>query len=373
MAHNITNNMIAWKNEKPWHGLGVEVNADATGEEMLVEAKLDWEVQRRKLAMETGVVGKNGKKGFVQEALKGYRAIVRADNDFVFQLATTDYHPMQNKEIVDFFREYCEAGHATMETVGGLKGGRMVWALAKLNGGSNAMVGKGDELRGYMLMATSHDGSIRTIGMPTTVRVVCWNTLSAAVGKYLKSRGEKVKISTKQAKQEGVFLMKHSRKWTPEVAKEAKETMGMAIEQVQETNELASTLSKIAIDDAGRLEFMVRLMSGESLVDQIVTDSSKSLLDQIADSEDKDPMKLIGRIGKGILDAMIDSPGCDLPTAKDTMWGALNGVTYYADHLRGKNQDQRLYGSWFGPGNTRKQRAVSILLDMAGKNNNAAA
>jgi hypothetical protein len=83
---------------------------------------------------------------------------------------------------VDFFHEYCNAGHATMETVGGLRDGAVVWALARLNGGSTRTIGANDELRGYMLLATSHDGSLRTIGKPTQVRVVCHNTLTAAVG-----------------------------------------------------------------------------------------------------------------------------------------------------------------------------------------------
>jgi len=368
MSHNIENNQIAWKGETPWHGLGYQVEDGATGEQMLVTAGLNWDVERRRLSMNS-TKGEKTQKWLV-EGMKGYRAIVRADTNFVFQVATQDYHPMQNADIVNYFREFCEAGHASMETVGGLKGGRMVWALAKLNGGSNGFVNgnKEDETRGYMLMATSHDGSIRTIGMPTQVRVVCWNTLSAAVGKYLTTRGEKARVSAKQAKAEGVFLMKHSRKWTAEVAKEAKETMGLAIEQIQEANELATTLSKIAIDNDGRLEFAVRLFTPEQELQEALKLKPLKLIPALMKLQDvKEPEKVLGRIGQGVLEAMVDSPGSDLPTAKDTMWGALNGVTYYADHIRGKNQDQRLYGSWFGPGNTRKQRAVNILLQMAGK------
>src|SRR5262245_25133301 len=126
MSHKITNNMIAWKGETPWHGLGYKVEEGATGEEMLVKAGLDWEVQTRRIKMED----KTGKK-MLANFIKGYRSIVRADTDEIYQIATEGYHPVQNREIVDFFGEYCEAGHASMETVGGLKGGRIVWALAK--------------------------------------------------------------------------------------------------------------------------------------------------------------------------------------------------------------------------------------------------
>ncbi len=133
MAHMIENNMMAYKGQEPWHGLGFKVDDNATGAEMLVSAGLDWKVQRRAIAMRPG----NGDKStMLTSQLDEYRAIVRSDNDTVFQVASNRYQPVQNAEIIDFFREYCEAGHARMETVGGLRNGAVVWALARLNGGS---------------------------------------------------------------------------------------------------------------------------------------------------------------------------------------------------------------------------------------------
>ena len=45
MAHMIENNMIAYRGEKPWHGLGFQVDENTTGIEMLKIAGLDWKVQ----------------------------------------------------------------------------------------------------------------------------------------------------------------------------------------------------------------------------------------------------------------------------------------------------------------------------------------
>ena len=65
--------------------------------------------------------------------------------------------------------------------------GRKVWALARMTdkaarshnvGGSKN--GQADNVEGFMLLATSHDGSLQTVGQATGVRVVCWNTLSWA-------------------------------------------------------------------------------------------------------------------------------------------------------------------------------------------------
>lgn len=359
MPAMIEDNMIAWKNETPWHGLGYQVPDNATGAEMLVIAKLDWHVQRRAIAMRPG---DGSKDTMLTEPLKNFRAIVRQDTDTVFQVATDRYYPVQNSQIVEFFREYCEAGHAKMETVGGLKGGAVVWALARLNGGSSANLQGVDELRGYMLLATSHDGSIRTIGKPTQTRVVCWNTLSAAIGE--KSQAE--------------FRMKHTRKWSPDVAKEAQEVMGMACEQVSRTNELASRLSSVSLDHKGRLEFVSQLLKADGNILDVVADSSvafqsgSSLLDSvIANHSTRNATPEVQkaeetRVGKAILEAIISSPGSDLVTAKDTLWGAVNGVTYYADHVRGRSQDSRLNNAWFGTGDALKNDAVRIASQMAG-------
>ena len=355
MAHMIENNMISWKGETPWHGLGVQVEPNMTGMEMLKSAKMDWQVQRRALAMRNA----QG-QGLLSDPLKNFRAIVRVDTDEVFQVASDRYFPVQNAQIIDFFRAYCEAGHATMEVVGGLKGGAIIWALAKLNGESDATIGKTDAMKGYMMLATSHDGSIQTVGQATNVRVVCWNTLSAAM-----------------SDRSSQFRLKHSAKWNVQRADDARRTMGMAIESIAQQNEVASKLSQVKIDQKGREQFVMRLLGGQDILTQAVANTTQDhqsmgagLLDSIVaahtanaqGADDKD----LGRLGKAILDAIINSPGADLPTAKNTMWGAVNGVSYVVDHTRGRGQDTRLASAFFGDGDRLKRSAMNVAMDMAG-------
>lgn len=363
MAHRIVDNMLAFKGETPWHGLGVAVDPMMTGEQMLVAAKMAWKVERRRLAMRQA----DG-TGLLTDPLAGFRAIVRQDTDEVFQVATDRYHPLQNADIVEFFREYCEAGHATMETVGAIDGGRKVWALARLNGGTATELAGHDELRGYMLLATSHDGSLRTVGKPTQVRVVCWNTLSASLNLTNGKLGKP---------QDNEFRMKHSRKWNSAVAAEARKVMGLASEQIIETNAVCDKLSRVSIDSKGRLEFVRRLIGGESLLEQVVDNSApvrangSGLLDSIVDRHTNQNASAVdsddlGRLGKALLEAIVNSPGHDLASAENTLWGAVNGVTYHVDHERGRTQDTRLNGAWFGAGDTLKRQAVQVALDMSG-------
>lgn len=327
MAHMIENNMMAYVGAKPWHGLGVEVNEEATGAEMLQAAGMEWKVQRRAIAMRPS---SGDRSVMLTSQLDEFRAIVRSDNDKVFQIASDRYQPVQNSEIVDFFHEYCEAGHAVMETVGGLRDGAVVWALARLNGGSTRTIGQSDELRGYMLLATSHDGSLRTVGKPTQVRVVCHNTLTAAIG----------------AKSANTFSMKHTRKFGAADKDEAQKVMGMASKQVAETNQLAADLAAVTIDHDGWMDFMTRLLGEDGVIDPKSADLS--------------------RVASAIQDATISSPGSALDTARGTLWGAVNGVTWYADHAaRSRSDANRMFSAWFGPNEALKVKAMEVAREMA--------
>lgn len=79
-------------------------------------------------------------------------------------------------------------------------------------------------------------------------------------------------------------------------------------------------------------------------------------------------VKSLGRVGQSILQAVYDSPGSQLESAKDTLWGMCNAVSYHVDHARGRTQDARLSQAWFGVGDTLKTDAVNLAVEMAGIN-----
>jgi phage/plasmid-like protein (TIGR03299 family) len=331
MAHLIENNELAYTGEVPWHGIGTPVAEGTSGLEMLKVAGLDWEIQKRKIAVSTGP---KGSTKFDPKPVEDFVAITRSDNGRVFHVATQKYQPVQNRQIADFFREYCEAGKAHLETIGAVRGGATIWALAKLKGGDK-IIGGNDKLTGYLLLCTSHDGSLATVGRPTQVRVVCNNTLTAAL------RGKAGEQS---------FRLLHNTKFTKERREEAQRLMGLAIEQIDATNDLAEQLSKISIDESAWLEFMGKLLGG---ADEVLNPKTAELT----------------RTARLIQEATVNSPGADLESAKGTLWGAVNGVTYYADHTRGfstTTQESRLTAAWFGAGNSLKNKAVEAACEIGG-------
>jgi phage/plasmid-like protein (TIGR03299 family) len=86
---------------------------------------------------------------------------------------------VQPREVLEFYRDLTEVAGYELETAGVLKAGRKFWALART--GKSAALKGNDVVNGYLLLATSCDGTLATVAMPTTVRVVCNNTLTIAL------------------------------------------------------------------------------------------------------------------------------------------------------------------------------------------------
>jgi len=128
-------------------------------------------------------------------------------------------------------------------------------------------------------------------------------------------------------------------------------------------------------DEVNRIEYLTRLLNGESLLQQAMVNSDNAvdhsgLLDRIVNQEEiraKSPEETLGRLGKQILEAIIASPGSEMPASKGTLLGALNGVTYFVDHKRGRSEDSRGFQAAFGEGERLKTRALEIAMEMATK------
>ena len=185
MAHEIdTSNSranIAYAGEKPWHGLGFQIRPDASIDEWRAAAGLDWQIKKGSMHMQT-------EDGELLDASILNRSILyRSDTKAPLSvMSTKGYHVVQPEQILGFIGDSVKAMGWKMETAGSLKGGRKIWALANI--GEEATIGKGDQVKGYLLAATACDGSMASEFMFTSVRVVCDNTLHMAVDGSLKER-----------------------------------------------------------------------------------------------------------------------------------------------------------------------------------------
>ncbi|MEO8174216.1 MAG: DUF932 domain-containing protein, partial [Sediminibacterium sp.] len=189
MAHNLNYNSNTTQhsffsvNQKAWHGLGKIVDQYPTSKEALQFAGLDYTVEKRKMftydsenqltSEETGIK-------IPEVAVPDYYATVRTDNDNVLGVVGKDYEVVQNIDAFAFFDSIVGGDDGIMyETAGALGKGERIFITAKLPG--YIRVGNDDLLEKYLFLTTSHDGYGSITAAFTPVRIVCANTLNAAM------------------------------------------------------------------------------------------------------------------------------------------------------------------------------------------------
>jgi phage/plasmid-like protein (TIGR03299 family) len=333
MAHELTIAKdglaeMAYAGAVPWHGLGQQVTAGASIEDWAEMSRLTFTYLDAPVKFDA-ITGYqfNGEGVLVPSikatAYKEKKVLYRSDNHDPMAVVGTGYKVVQPTQILEFFRDLVADDGFEIETVGSLRGGRRIWALA--NTGQTAEVVSGDKVKGYLLLATSCDGSLATTGMFTSVRVVCNNTLTAA----FDSSGE------------GRVRVRHNTVFDPSKMK-----------------------GKLNIQSKDVFEQFMEKMSSLARV-SMSSDQADSILNAAitTGAVHGDVRKTHGyRTIMGLFQGM--GMGAAMDGVAGTKWGLLNAVTEYVDHhARSHSSDNRLNSAWFGPGSNLKMNVASMLLE----------
>lgn len=302
---------MAYIGEVPWHGLGTNLPLGATSREMMTAAGLDWEVEKFPSFYTT----KSG-----QQYLSPQSALVRLSDNKLLDMVSNDWNPVQNQEAFDFFNEFVADKSMYLETAGSLKGGQYVWAMAKANESFELFNGK-DRVDSYLLFTNPHKyGSSIDIRF-TATRVVCHNTLTAALGSSSKN----------------VFRASHRNKFD---AEKAKDLMGLSHSKLLDYKQRAEVLAERTYQEEDVVTYFRRLFPSLS---QDRTKMSKS--------------------AETVTSLLHTQPGAQL--GDGSWWQAFNAVTYYVDHVAGRSQDNRVFSSWLGSGSEKKADALNLAIQMS--------
>lgn len=189
MSHMVES--LAYHGAVPWHTLGNVLPQRATADEMLRAAGLDWTVVSRPVLVDGG-------------AVPGYQALVRDPQGNVLKVVSDEYGIVQNNELAALAEAMSGAGVRAWEVGGSLDEGRRVFFSGVVDESEIA----GDEIKLYLTLASSHDGSLAVTAAKTPVRVVCANTLQAFLSeagregrpritiRHTRGASDKVKVAT---------------------------------------------------------------------------------------------------------------------------------------------------------------------------------
>lgn len=316
MAHMIDTTTgtaaIAYVGQTPWHGLGAKMSDEATIEEWAQAAGLGYTVER-----ETVQYMQGGKL----RAYDDRHVLFRNDTGKPLSVVSKDYQIVQPAEVMGFFEKLTEIGGFEMETAGALSDGKRIWALAKVSDG--APIFGSDIVKPYVLLSTSYDATMATVGKLTAIRVVCNNTLTAAIN------GAKTEIR-----------LPHTTKFDPEAMRLELGIFGNQFEKwLIQTRKLAE--QEIDLDTAGKLTAELIAPTMRSAVPGAVVDVKQA------------------KGYKRIME-LFDGAAIGSDMAGHTKWGWINAVTQMVDHERGRGGASRLNAAWFGDGDRLKSKAYEL-------------
>ena len=282
MAANIDS--MFYVKEKPWHGLGVRVENELTSADAITAAGLDW------------TVSKHQNLHPITAKPTGYNMIMRDDTQHIFTAGVSDgFKPFQNVDAFKLADDIVATGEAKFHTAGSLGKGEKVWMLAKLPKDIR-IKGTDDVTEQFLLIANGHDGSAALRVLLTPIRVVCQNTLHAAIS---------------SAKVADVYSVIHYGENTARVDK-ARNILKLASKRFEEAGDIYNNLATVVMQ---RVQI-------EAILNSLVP------LRDDGDDEDK-TFRLAHH--ENILALFEDNDRNTFPEIRGTAWAFYNAITRYVD------------------------------------------
>lgn len=341
MAHNLnkTNGKVSFayntENGRPWHGLGTPVPGAMTVEDAFKKGGVDFEVEKQPFTTDPGI------------KCPRWMVTVRKDTKAPLGVVGKDYEVVQNRDVFKFFdialaeAPEGETAPAVIDTVGALGAGERVFMMAALPG--EVEITHDDLVERFLLLTSSHDGSYSIKILFTPIRVVCQNTLHAAMSgaKHIVSirHTKNVQASLEQAHR---MLAESHKYWFRALA-------GFRY------------MSTLEMNEAKTKEFLDKIFPAKAKPKK---GEPTTILDPTTGEEV--PLLSVGPKMQKIRDevlALYDGGAQGFDLAGHTAWGMFNAVTQWIDHSRKSRTGINLWeNSIFGLGAGIRQRAFDALV-----------
>lgn len=324
MAHMITINEItgnteaAYANRAAWHNLGEVIEGDLSSGAFLQASKLaNWQLELQDVQTISGIK--------VPDCL----AVVRNDTKQILGTVGARYKLFQNEECFGFLDSLLQDGIMKYESAFSMFNSTKVVVVARLP--KYDTIADGDTVNRYIMLSTSHDGSSALTFTPTSIRPVCWNTVSLALG-----NGKSLTRS-----------LRHT------------ENMHSRLDDVR------AYLSEF--DDAFTL-----YANGAKLLraKEYSKEQFQTYVNELFPAPEQDASTRAKNIHAETVQNLRDSfqhPTNNLPGMQGTFWKMFNVVTFAVDHLSNgfHKAENNLDSLLFGKKDALKQRAFELALQMA--------
>lgn len=300
-----------------WHELGNVIQYDPNTMEFQEVAGLNWTVSKKRI-------------GFFDDFGNYHETdsygLVRDKDSAFYGICKDKYQIFQNREAFEWCQPLVESGLFKWEAAGALKDGRNCWCL--LNSGEREII-KGDKLKNYLLINWSHDGLRSVIIQPTSIRVVCQNTLNAALNDKEEKKNQ-VKVPhflTMKPKLEEVRAMYENASAMFEIQQAKYEKMINTVLSETQKNEFVEEVCKIMYTDTSLINGTKQLSEKTRKHVESVRNSFKTNLRLMMNG------KASGQTELGLT---------------NTLYGAFNATSEYIEHYMTQRGTKDGYSVLFG-------------------------
>ncbi len=334
MAHEVES--MIYVGDTPWHGLGRKLDTPPTIGDAIKQAGLDWKVNLHQLQLADG------------RKVDRFATVRDSDNSILGTVGP-GYNVVQNEDGFQFFQPFLDAKVATIETAGSLRKGARVWMLAKIDRADSVIVPKADDrVSKFLLVANGHDGALALHVGITPIRVVCQNTLSAAV----------------EGRHTSTIKIRHTA-GAGEALKFVQETIERVDHDFEKAAELFRALANVKVTEKMLREFVDRVFRRQRMKMKAAAEVARQTIEVVDQTEDETKERE-SKVYGSIVQLFEHGKGNDAKGVKGTGWAAYNAATEYLTWQRGDDQDTRLTNLWFaGNGDRALASAAEIFLQAA--------
>jgi phage/plasmid-like protein (TIGR03299 family) len=337
MPHEMTEHDQMYSvREAPWHlGSGTNVlmldaapetrmaRIDAAGHAFTVEEN---DVHLRKECP----AGDDGEPDVTFPKVEGWKALTRSDTGDVLNVARGSYEVVQNIVGHELFEALSTGARLDDGSGGTVKAGAVCYLSARVDE-PQTVTGDDSPIYPYVVVLWTHDGSGALQARRTSVRPVCWNTISLGEAEARRSGRN--------------FTFQHTKNVLARI-EEAKRVIAGAREETAAFVELANELARMSVSDEQRERFVTTF---------IPKPEAEVISDQVLDNILRERAKVR---------AIFDGP--TIPEAhRNTAYGLVQAGIEYLDHLRSYRNSDTYLGRTLLRDEPLKRKLVPMVRELA--------
>ena len=351
----------------PWSYVGTtNVEKCKTASEVMEAAKLNWEVSKAELFAKMPINFPVGSDEFLDaiseskklskdnhcngnnmyNAVTGMYATYRTDKNIPLGIVKQKYTVVQNEDAFKFFDDVIGKDSAIWQTAGFFNYGSRIFVSAKL---PDTITVHGDPVDNYLVFTNSHNGTSGVNILFTPIRVICQNTLNAAI-----------KSST------NIINIRHTKSVHGRISM-AQEILGIAKQETIKYKDVAEQLASIKVTDLEVADYICKhYMTEEEYNNRKLTGHNAS--------------QIVVRNGSAVIDTGLSTrklnmiydtwgyyfDGIGQKEIIGTAWGAANAISgYYSNVDTSSSADKRMDSLLYGDRSRNIAKAFDNAFNIA--------